>query len=405
MVAFTRSTVDHLFNTKYADERLVQQARRTRFLFDAMTKKPELGGKVNKFTYKLEYGNPQGIGATLALAQASQNVPLGVELELPEKTRYGSIKVNGPDHLAAQSRGAHALIKLWSEFADRQLDEFADSLAFEMYRSGNGIRGRRASESSDVTTLDDVNDAVNFRKNMIVGASPNSDGSSPRTGTTEITSVDEDAGTIGLDTSDITSYADNDYLFRSGDPGTGIEGLGALFPLTVAGGDSFRGINRSVDRRRLAGIAQDDVNSPVEVNIQKAAAKLIMTTKHHGTCIAVGNPLTQFEVIQRRDAKTVYDKVNLRGNDTCMMGWGHIVIDSAIGPIKFYCDLHCPTDRVYLLHMSAMCWSSLFTLTHIVKDDGKSADRLETEDAYEVRMRSISNIRCTAPGTCAVISV
>ena len=57
----------------------------------------------------------------------------------------------------------------------------------------------------------------------------------------------EDAGTVELTSAAaITSLQNGDYLFRLGEPGTCMEGLAALTPLTApTSGDSFRGISRT----------------------------------------------------------------------------------------------------------------------------------------------------------------
>src|SRR5690606_37988352 len=114
--------------------------------------------------------------------------------------------------------------------------------------------------STNTITLTEADDVRNFKIGMTLIASANADGSTPRTGSAVVTAVDEDTGTVTVDSAaGITSFANSDYLFRKGDPGTCVDGLEVMFPLTApTTGDSFRGVDRSVDVRRLAGCRVND---------------------------------------------------------------------------------------------------------------------------------------------------
>jgi hypothetical protein len=74
--------------------------------------------------------------------------------------------------------------------------------------------GQRQSITTNTVKLVSASDVRNFRIGDVVSASPNSDKTSPRSGTTRVTSFDRATGAVTLeDASAIVGFADNDYLF------------------------------------------------------------------------------------------------------------------------------------------------------------------------------------------------
>jgi hypothetical protein len=121
-----------------------------------------------------------------------------------------------PSILRASLKGRGAFFEWVTEQVDGVLEEMGARLAFDMFGDGNGIRGRRSSISGNEVTLTDAKTADRFKVGMVLGASGNSDGSSPRTGTTYVTRINRGANKITLnDASAIAGFVDGDYLFVS----------------------------------------------------------------------------------------------------------------------------------------------------------------------------------------------
>jgi hypothetical protein len=208
---------------------------------------------------------------------------------------------------------------------DRILMEMGDSFAFDLFRLGNGLRGRRSSASTNVITLTNANDVRNFKKGMTVIASANSDGSSPRTGSTTVAAIDPAGGTVTLTlAAGISSFQDNDYLFRKGDPATCMEGMQACTPLTppVYLSDSFRGIDRGADVEGLSGVRVNDTGSSIIQNFGLLAVKANM----RGKKLKKGalNPINFWTVSQLLGAKVMYEG----GGGTAEVGFEYIVINT-----------------------------------------------------------------------------
>ena len=392
----------YILKRKYATK-AADVAMRDHPTATAVRKSDGMTGPATSFFYAVKYANPQSVGTTFSTIQtngASSNGSTGVQFQAPRRKKYGVVTLDGEAICACKDNGAfYDLVTLETEGV---LEEHGDSLSFEMFRDGDGWLGRRSSESSDVTTLTDSWNARNFKVGMIVTASANADGSSPRTGTTSITSVDEDGGTIGLDTSAITSYADNDYLFRATTTGTNshiVDGFQSLFPLTApSSGESYRGVDRSVHPNLLAGTRVSDTSAPAEDNAGLACVNIRMAHKiRKGFGVIVLNPIDFYKMTRRTNAKVTYDG----GGVKAVVGFEGIDLATPAGTMRVISDPDCPQQRGFVLDLSALYWKTLKPWVHIIMDDGLKSLRVYNDDSIEFRTRSMGNLIAEAPAGCA----
>lgn len=398
MAASDLNSVAYIYKRMYSPDQVGDIARREHPLFSMVEERAGFGGSA--FFYAIRYGNPQGLSNSFANAQANAKGSKGVQLQASRKKKYGVITLDGEAMASAEGDKA-AFLDLVTQETEGILEEFGDSLAFDLHRAGNGDRGRRLSIATNVVTLTVPDDARNFKVDMTVIASPNQNGSSPRTGSTTVAAVDEDAGTVTLTSAAaITGFANNDFLFRQGDQGTCMEGLESLFPLTapVFGSDSFRGIDRGADPRRLAGVRINDPGAPLEELLGLAGTKISQVGKRGR--IACCNPINFWIAARRLGAQVMYSN----GGGTADYGFQYINVHSSAGTIKVYADADCPQDRARVLNLEYLYLKHLKGLPHIVDDDGNFNLRLTTEDAIEARVRGFCNLVCTVPGANAVMA-
>lgn len=365
-----------------------------------LTRTPRQGGfgGVN-FNYPIRYGNPQGVSGTFANAQTNAASSKGVQLLVLRKTKYGVITLGGEAMAACDNEGA--FLDLVQMETNGVLEEMGDSYAYDLYRDGSGNRGKRSSASTNVITLVTPDDARNFKVGMTVVASPNADGSSPRTGSTTIASIDEDGGTITLTSAAaITSFADNDFLFRDGDIGTCFEGLAKLTPLTVpAPAESFRGIDRSVDPRRLAGSRLNDTSNTIEENAGRTAIRI---SQSGGKCEYLDlNPANFWTVARRLNAKVEFDGAG----GEAQYGFESIRIATPAGTLKVTSDPDCPTTLGYVGRTSSEYIKTLRELPHIIMDDGVRSLRSTNADSIEARARGWGNYIQTEPRDFGVFAI
>jgi hypothetical protein len=404
MTASNLTTVAYIYKTMYAAGAVGDLAMRDHPLFMMMPKNGGFGGTT--FNYAIRYANPQGVSGTFADAQTGASGSKGKQPLMYRRKKYGIITLDGEALQAAKGDRA-AFLDLVTQETDGVIEEVGDSLAFDMYRDGTGRRGQRASISTDIVTLALVDDARNFKEGMTVIASPNADGTSPRSGETTVVGLDEDEGTVTLaSAAAIVGFADNDYLFRKGDPGTCIEGLALQLPLVApTAGDNFRGMDRSSDTRRLAGIRVDDTATPIVENIGTVAVKISQIGKRADCCYL--NPIRMWEVARLLDAKVEYEDAG----GTADYGFQYIMVHTPAGTIKVISDPDCPTNRGYVMKMKATSsravWyvKHLLSYPHIITDDGNKALRLSGDDGIEGRVRSMGNLACAEPGCNGVFSI
>jgi len=383
---------------KYADGSITDAATRDHPLSRMLSK--ELGLTGEDFRYMVRYGNPASVGGTFATTQGDSANSKGVQFATTPALKYGVITIHGPSMARAGSRGAK--VDLVTHETDGVLEEMYDHLAFDMYRA-NGIRGRRSSASTNVITLTSAHDARNFKVGMTVGASANSDGSSPRSGDTTVTSVDEDNGTVTLTSAAaISSFTDNDYMFVAGDPATCVDGLSQLFPLTApSASESFRGVDRSVHTSLLAGSRINNTSAPLEENIGLAMVKIGSKRRNEQGYKAFANPINVWTAIRRMGAKIEYDG----GGGSATYGFEYINVASPMGTCRLYADPDCPIDRCYVGDLSTGVIMHSEPYVHIIRDDGKPSLRQSTADGIEIRARSMAQPIVYDPSRWCVVAV
>jgi hypothetical protein len=398
MSASTLTTVAYIYKRLYMSGQPGDLAERDHPAY-AMCRKED-GFTGTAFFYPIRYGNPQGVSGSFANAQSNAASSKGLQLQASRRPKFGVITMAG-EAMAAARDDKGAFLRLVTQETDGVLEEMGDSFAFDFYRDGNGVRGQRSSISTNVVTLATADDARNFKVGMTVVADNDIAGTSLRTGSTTVSAVDEDAGTVTLTSAAaITSFADDDYLFRQGDPGTCMEGLAVLFPLTApSSGESHRGVDRSVDPRRLAGVRVDDSSTAIEENAGLVAVKISQVGKKADkVCL---NPIKFWEVVRRLNAKVEYEKGGMNADAY----FEYFAIHTPAGTIKAYSDADCPPTRGYVKNSRTLFLKHLDGLPHIIDDDGRPSLREASADGVEARARGWVNLICTEPGANGVFSI
>lgn len=378
------TTVAYIYEKMYADG-LGDAAMREHPLFYEIAKVPKFFGE--SFRYAVRYGNTQGISGDFPTAQAGAKASKGLQFEAFRQPKYGVITLKG-EAIAASEGNKGALIDLVTNETDSIINEMVDALAFDLYRDKSGNRGKRLSLAGNIVTLTVADDARNFKVDMTVIASVNADGSAPRAGSTTVAGIDEDNGTVTLTNAGaITAFANSDFLFRAGDPGTCMEGLEVCTPLTApGGGDSFRTKDRSVDPSRLAGSRVNDTSTNIEENAGLVAVKINQRGKRAKRLYL--NPINFWQVARRLNAKVEYSG----GGGNADYGFETMAVHTPAGVLKCISDPDCPTTRGRVVNPADQYLRHLRDLPHIVMDDGKASLRQTADDGIEARGRAWVNL-------------
>lgn len=344
------------------------------------------------FNYPMKFGHPQGISNLFPNAQNQASTSKGVQFVATSRLKYGLVQVDGPSIRACKDDGAFT--DLVALAVDDTMTAQINQLGFDVFRSKYGIRGRRTSISVNTIQLETIDDARNFEIDQTIGASPNADGSSPRTGSTTVTAINLTLGQVTVaSAAAITAFANNDYLFNYGDPpafgSSGcVDGMEDSTPVTApTAGDSFRSVDRSVYVERLAGSRIDtttSANQTFEESIGQGAT-FVNTVGGVITDAAI-NPLNFWQIVRRRNAQVVLDP----GGEVTY-GFERVRIATGVGTITLWSDPDCPTNRIRGFNRDSHYMRKNGELVHVIDEDGMQNLRGSSTDSLEARTRFIGN--------------
>jgi len=397
-VTNSTATAAYIFRTDYAGN-IADTAMRMHPTLDELLNAERPNGHEGNFVgsdfrYPMKFGNPQGISNSFTHAQSQASASKGAQFIATAVTKYGLVLVDGPSILKCADDGAFTdLVRLTT---DDTITAHVNALAFDVFRMSTAIRGRRASISSNTVQLGTIDDARNFELDQTVGASPNPDGSTPRTGTATVTGVDLASGKITFaSAAAISGFLDGDYLFNAGDPtgqGTSLgsmNGMEDCTPLTAPGGsDSFRNVNRSQYIERLAGTRLTTTVSQGQTIEESIGLAAVNVNTVGGFCTdATLNPINFWQVVRRGNAQVI-----TRPGDELVFGFERARVATPAGTLILKSDPDCPIDRCrgYNRMSHYIRWSG-DGFVHVIMDDGNQSLRGQSADSVETRTRFVGN--------------
>jgi hypothetical protein len=281
---------------------------------------------------------------------------------------------------------------------------FKRSISQQLFRNGGGARARILSgQATNTITITEPNDAVFLEVNMVLQAST-TDGTSGsvKTGSERIAAVNRDSATATIRSTSatwatvITTIAANDYLFRAGDFGILARGLDAWLPATApTSGDSFFGVDRSVDAVRLAGLRfAGTAGAAKEDTIIDASAYLGREGGTPDTVIC--HNVDRRDIVKNLGSKVVYDKV-ASATDVAF-GFESIKLHGDTGNLNILADPNCPRGVFYMLDSSTWKLGSMKGVPHYADDDSNKMLRQSAADGVEWRLRAYWQLYSDAPG-------
>jgi hypothetical protein len=387
-VANSLATVPYIYKRRYSDRQAAEIAMRDHAWLNAITKEEGLDGQ--DFAYSITTGNPQGIANDFPTAQANAETLKGNQLVAVPFTVYGDLIIDGPSLLRARG-GKASFYDLVTRAQDGILDELGADIAFNLQRDATNVRGQRLSAAANVITLTNKRDVEHFKRGMVIIASTNANGSAPRAGVgCKIVGLNRASASITVDNAaNITGFADNDFLFRMGQNGTGFEGMETCTPLTApVGGDSFRGNDRSVDVEALAGSRVNSATGYPEEVFGDLAVEISIVGKKGKGWSAVCFPTVFQAMVKRLGAKVEYMDP---AGDRADVGFEYITIHTAGGSMQIMPDPDARWDRLRIANPETHCIKCIDTMVHLIRDDGRPNLRTGTSDGLETRARFLGN--------------
>ena len=387
----------HMYDTGVADEAL-----RLHPTIEGIPKMADFGG--DQINYAVKINNAQNItSGALSKAQAVGTASKGVQFQMVRKIKRGTITLDVEALEAAKLQPEGAFATLVVNEVDGFVNEFMDRMGFDIFRDGYGVRGQVSSISTNTITLVTADDARNFKVGMPVAAYTGSDGATgQRTGTSPVTNIDEDAGTITLsNVSSIASLSANDFLYADPETTGNLEGMEMCTPLTApgVGTDSFRSVDRSQNASLLAGSRINDTSTMIEENAGKIAVKIRQNGGRADTLVL--NPQRYWEMVRRLGAKIMYSG----GGGSADYGFEKVLINSPAGVLGVVSDPDCPTNRGRVFLNSSHRIRTLKEFVHIANEDGLYNLRVYNDDSIETRVRSMGNYQQPEPRNHGVFAI
>ena len=402
MAGATTTLWDPLLKENYSDERLADLTNLESIAWNLFTKKTKFYGK--RKVVPVKYAKNEGVGPTITIAIAQLGSSLAKDFLVTRKTKLGVARLSR-ELLAVAKADKYAFLEAADEEIGSTEKNLISQLCSELWRNSGGSIGRLTA-ASDVTTatvyLRNIDDAVNFSPGQIIQlASTDGTSGSVRTGTITVLSVERVTGALTFTThvdDCISAAAASYYLFHDGMFGIGAQGVDAWIPATApTSGDSFCGVDRSVEPTYLAGIRVTASGGTVEDSLILAAIQGAKFGVKFDYCFL--NPTLMGTLVRELGSKAQYVKTS---SLEAAIGASilSITVPTQKGTIKCVADQYTPNGTAYFLDLSTWAIESADQAPHIQTDDktGYIAFPVADDDSVEMRMAAYWNLICTNPG-------
>lgn len=386
----------------YSGQKVQSMVFRKNPFFALVPKTSDFKGKV--FPQPIITAGGAGRSATFLYAQSNQTAAQSYEFMVKRVRDYAIYSIDNETMMAADGdRGSFVSgIKVAADEGWRGLQ---NSMGSSVFRSGTGSVGQIASISTGVITFTNKFDAMQFALNQTVQANA-TDGGTPRAALGYVISRNVMAGTITVSASALggsagtpSGWTTSDFLLIQGDNNLKMAGLAGWLPSAdPTSGDSWFGVDRSVDVVALAGLRYDGSSEGIEEALIDSAAYLdaFGGDPRYG----ITGPLS-FAALE----KSLGSKVQYTDLKMGEIGFRGIQVNAPNGVITILSDRNCQALTCYLLTMDTWDFKSLGEAPQeLTYGDGKTL-RIANADAVEGRLGYYGNLICNAPGWNAVVKL
>lgn len=401
------STVDKAFKIRYPEAELARLFRLTSPLLAEIPKTADFVGSQQDCVIMHDH---MSVGSTIGEAVDMRSHPKFKKFSVTRAAGYSFGRVE--NEAIAASRDGGAFKQMLEEAMESAMDGLNKWIAGQVYGNGYGVVATISSVTintpaagTDRILLTNKADVLKFSVGQFIHI--NSSATDPAAGTArggtetyEVSQLDMDNGYVyvlgNTETTSAATTSDSIYFATTkalAGAGRYIKGLGAWIPLTApSSGESFLGVDRSVDPTRLAGHRLADTSLPVKQAIQKLA--MMIRLNNGAPDRAYMSPTQGYQLAQELGSQIVRDPGGV-GLD----GFDGFRFHTAGGNITCMFDPACPEDRVYVGKLSALRLSHLRGLPHFVDEDGMRARQSATStgDFVEFALRFWGNLIVKQP--------
>lgn len=428
MANITQSSVAGILKELYDEQKVQWLTYKDNPLLAMMDKKEKFPGKF--YPVPVVYGLSQGASATFSSAYNNQTSPQVAEFLVTRVADFSLATIDG-QLLAAAQTDPGAFIDGAELMIDAAFQTAVNRIASAMFRNGAGTIGQisvltHVSGSgpyiTDIT-LSNPDDAVQFEVGQALNDVQNADGSGSHStfaSPQSITAVNRNSGVLRVSgaVDATTDFVANYYLAVQGDLPTTtnnnfqpsgstvtnsllkLAGLAAWLPVTApTAGDSFFGVDRSVDVQRLAGVSFDGSALALEEALLQGTGRIALNGGRVDT--GVCSYATYTALITSLGSKVQYIDESIGE-----IGFRGVQVNGANTVMSIFPDRNCPDGLIYCLEMDSWCLRSQGPAPHILKYmDEIEILRVPGVDAAELRVGGYMNMYTNKPGHNGVIVV
>lgn len=391
-VAFDAGLQQHYSKRKVIDA----VAERTCPLFGLVRKSTNVGG--NGMKTPLMHRNPTG--GSGSYDKARDNAVEG---------GYAAFLNTHRDHFHVVKIG-HKVMKLSSykeaffearKEIDRGIAQATWALGRKLYgdRGGSVARLSNASFATTGMTLVHPEDSYFFEKNEVLKLGPNKDGSSIRSGTLTVASVNRSTGavttTANLSTG-VAAVEQNDYIFKEGDQAKGWTGLESYNPREATDLTTLLGVVQTDDPTRLGGYRIDGTGMNLEEALFESAAQL--SFEGAAPSHAFLNPI-RFKDLNLSVSSGRMGRREVKST-TGYVGYQAVTFVGPKGEVVVLPDPACPPYEMRMGELDTLELKSADAVPTILKEDGLMLHRDTTGSSivFKVDMFAYGDLCNEAPG-------
>lgn len=329
-------------------------------------------------------------------AKANKAASSVVEYQVNVTQNYSLYSVDGKlQRQTSNSKGA--FVEAFEFELDSAMDAMKRNMGYEPYLNGGGAIGRVGTSPAGTSqfTLKNINDVVKFERNQpLVLSTADGTSGSVKGGKMFVKTVDRDSGVITVtntpggaavnidDPGMIPGALINDYIFTDGDFGLGIKGLEAWVPSTApTGGDSFFGLDRSVDPVRLAGSRVDVRTLGPEEQVQKMCQ---VSARNGGKLSHIfDNDLDFLALILTLGSRRIVTNTEIDG----AIGFEGVKIATGNGTVEVYADYNNTQGVGWGLDLDKWMLRGPGQFPFIEARDGLRLLREDAADSFEGQIK------------------
>lgn len=369
--------------------------------YGMLAKGADLKGRQNLIPMRVSFG--QGRSSSFAEAVNGATEELYEAWNVKSKNDYSYSTISRKLMKEANDDTA-SFVKYLTEVVNGRIRAITNSHAVNLFGDGSGSRGAIATGgiAGAVLTLSSNTQGVNFEVGQRIEVREAGNLSNVRdwagdVALATITKVDRAAGTLEFDVSaagGTDTIAAGDQLFVVGDwsaTPTLILGLQAWLPATVSGSDNFLGVNRSVDRTRLAGHYRDFSGGTIEEALVQGGREISRESGSSPDVVLMNDDDVAALLLE------MGSKVERSEKPVGEFSWSSYKIHLPSGAADIVADRNCPKGEAFMLKLSTwkLCHSP-GELIEIVDEDGHILQRHQG-DGFEIRAASYAELVCFEP--------